>query len=438
MCALTKSSFPPSLLVRSFCKSPSSRSLPAFDTLGLSTGALCRMLLYISAVLRLQNGGCFKKKKGVVLILYKQSGDLKRHKVTGFHLQVHRAFHRAPIPGTTSRQCGHTPASGEPQEPNTEKKNREKFNASPTLFLRSRTEVILMMNKCLKMYLLPQASHRRLSWYRWAQGLLCRGQSLLGQCVPVSLAGCSLASGPCQKQDKEMFTLNASGHRFTDVHQGELWHHSLPVHYVQRVEVAKCTCNFSSVEPGSGLQEDSLSLEMVEQLEQKKANICQHLFQTRLYILSSFCRTVAYLSTVDVVQHKVQLVSSLEGVVQPHQEGMLDVLHQHTALSHDMLLLEERRWIITCRFHCISHYQPRENRQRRGPTSFFFRMIFFCNTLTAQYLVVSLCRASKTCLPSNICISNVVAEMTYMCGGEQLHKRLHARTDSPFQSCLFQ
>lgn len=159
-----------------------------------------------------------KKKKGVVLILYKQSGDLKRHKVTGFHLQVHRAFHRAPIPGTTSRQCGHTPASGEPQEPNTEKKNREKFNASPTLFLRSRTEVILMMNKCLKMYLLPQASHRRLSWYRWAQGLLCRGQSLLGQCVPVSLAGCSLASGPCQKQDKEMFTLNASGHRFTDVH----------------------------------------------------------------------------------------------------------------------------------------------------------------------------------------------------------------------------
>lgn len=160
----------------------------------------------------------FQKKEGVVLILYKQSGDLKRHKVTGFHLQVHRAFHRAPIPGTTSRQCGHTPASGEPQEPNTEKKNREKFNASLTLFLRSRTEVILMMNKCLKMYLLPQASHRRLSWYRWPQGLLCRGQSLLGQCGPVSLTGCSLASGPCQKQDKEMFTLNASGHRFTDVH----------------------------------------------------------------------------------------------------------------------------------------------------------------------------------------------------------------------------
>lgn len=53
LCALTKSSFTPSLLVRSFCRSPSNSSLPAFDTLGLSTGALCRMLLYISAVLRL-------------------------------------------------------------------------------------------------------------------------------------------------------------------------------------------------------------------------------------------------------------------------------------------------------------------------------------------------------------------------------------------------
>lgn len=50
---LTKSSFTPTLLVRSFCKSPSSSSLPAFETLGLSTGALCKMLLYISAVLRL-------------------------------------------------------------------------------------------------------------------------------------------------------------------------------------------------------------------------------------------------------------------------------------------------------------------------------------------------------------------------------------------------
>lgn len=53
LCKPTKSSLTPSLLVRSFCRSPSSSSLPAFDTLGLSTGDLCRMLLYISAVLRL-------------------------------------------------------------------------------------------------------------------------------------------------------------------------------------------------------------------------------------------------------------------------------------------------------------------------------------------------------------------------------------------------
>lgn len=74
-----------------------------------------------------------KKKKGVVLILYKQSGDLKRHKVTSFHLQVHRAFHRAPIPDTTSRQCGHTPASGEPQEPNTERKTERKVQCKSNI-----------------------------------------------------------------------------------------------------------------------------------------------------------------------------------------------------------------------------------------------------------------------------------------------------------------
>lgn len=50
---LTKSSFAPSLLVRSFCRRPSSSSLPALDTLGFIAGALCRMLLYISAVFRL-------------------------------------------------------------------------------------------------------------------------------------------------------------------------------------------------------------------------------------------------------------------------------------------------------------------------------------------------------------------------------------------------
>lgn len=52
------------------------------------------------------------------------------------------------------------------------------------------------------------------------------------------------------------------------------------------------------------------------------------------------CESGTHLSTVDIVQNKVQLVCSLEGVVQPHQEGVLDVLHQHAALSHDVLLLK--------------------------------------------------------------------------------------------------
>lgn len=48
---------------------------------------------------------------------------------------------------------------------------------------------------------------------------------------------------------------------------------------MQGVEVAKCTRDFSSVKPGSGLKEDPLSLEVVEQLERenKKASFNVHL-----------------------------------------------------------------------------------------------------------------------------------------------------------------
>lgn len=132
------------------------------------------------------------------------------------------------------------------------------------------------------------------------------------------------------------------------VHQGAVQDRSSPVHNVQGVEVAKCTCNFGSVESGPGLQEDPLSLEMVEELERKQTNVGQHQHMTtwtvrpqgRLCTISGCCRIWAYLSTINIVQDEVQLVGGLEGVVQPHQEGMLDVLHQHTALSHDVLLLE--------------------------------------------------------------------------------------------------
>lgn len=50
---------------------------------------------------------------------------------------------------------------------------------------------------------------------------------------------------------------------------------------------------------------------------------------------------VEQLSSIHVVEDKVEFVSSLEGKVQPHQERMFDILHQDTSLRHDMLLLDE-------------------------------------------------------------------------------------------------
>ena len=130
---------------------------------------------------------------------------------------------------------------------------------------------------------------------------------------------------------------------------------------MQGVEVAQRTRNFSRVKPGSGLQEDPLPLEMVEQLEGKQ-NICQCELQTPGSAdLVHFVWVAAHLSTVDVVQHKVEFVIRLEGVVQSHQEGVFDVLHQHAALGHDMLLLRGRggiRYIILC-IHLI-------NREHKG------------------------------------------------------------------------
>lgn len=61
------------------------------------------------------------------------------------------------------------------------------------------------------------------------------------------------------------------------VHKGALQDQSSPVHDVQGVEVTKGTGYFSSVEPGSGLQEDPLPLEMIEELERRKK---QHVTDT--------------------------------------------------------------------------------------------------------------------------------------------------------------
>lgn len=61
------------------------------------------------------------------------------------------------------------------------------------------------------------------------------------------------------------------------VHKRALPDQSSPVHDVKGVEVTKGTGYFSSVEPGSGLQEDPLPLEMIEQLERRKK---QHVINT--------------------------------------------------------------------------------------------------------------------------------------------------------------
>lgn len=92
------------------------------------------------------------------------------------------------------------------------------------------------------------------------------------------------------------------------------------------------------------------------------------------------CRTATHLSAVHVVQNKVELVCGLEGVMKPHQEGMLDVLHEDAALGHDVLLLlkgRQHEWPL--RLYRIKKKLCEE----WILTSFFFRMIFFCSTFTA-------------------------------------------------------
>lgn len=122
-------------------------------------------------------------------------------------------------------------------------------------------------------------------------------------------------------------------------------HERAPVNDVQGMEVAKSTGDLSSIEACSGFQENPLSLEVVEQLgeeigEWRNVSILQ--MSTNIKSNRKYLKNL-YLATVDVVQHKVELVGGLEGVMKPHQERVLDVLQQDAALSHDMLLLERKK-----------------------------------------------------------------------------------------------
>lgn len=52
---------------------------------------------------------------------------------------------------------------------------------------------------------------------------------------------------------------------------------------------------------------------------------------------------LTYLSPVDIVKDKVKLLCSLEGVIEPNQEGMFEAFQEHIPLSHDVLLLIKKK-----------------------------------------------------------------------------------------------
>lgn len=61
-----------------------------------------------------------------------------------------------------------------------------------------------------------------------------------------------------------------------------------------------------------------------------------------IFFLSQYS-PVSYLSSVDIVEDKVELLWGLEGVVQVDQEGVLQALQQDIPLGHDILLLQGGR-----------------------------------------------------------------------------------------------
>lgn len=74
----------------------------------------------------------------------------------------------------------------------------------------------------------------------------------------------------------------------------------------------------------------------------------------------------AHLSPVDVVQDKVQLVSSLEREVKAHQEGVFHILQENIPLRHDMLFLEQGQLGFNGEFQLGTEI-PRSNYSMKVP-----------------------------------------------------------------------
>ena len=54
------------------------------------------------------------------------------------------------------------------------------------------------------------------------------------------------------------------------------------------------------------------------------------------------------LAAVDVIKDEIQFIDSLKAVMQPDEERVLEVLQQNVPLSHDVLLLQNKKKTVKC------------------------------------------------------------------------------------------
>lgn len=50
-----------------------------------------------------------------------------------------------------------------------------------------------------------------------------------------------------------------------------------------------------------------------------------------------------HLSSVYIVEHKVKLLRGLEGIMESHKKGVLDIFQEHIAFCHNVVLLSKSR-----------------------------------------------------------------------------------------------
>lgn len=141
----------------------------------------------------------------------------------------------------------------------------------------------------------PQEFHRTLWLCHLIQVPLCTDRNLSAQCGPDSPRGCSLALSLCEnwqvkvrphghnEQNRELSSPTSPLEGTACIH--------IPVNYVQWVEITESTSYLSSIKPCPGLQKHPLTLEVVEQLQEKnipRVNEFSHLFWAEAWHLSGY------------------------------------------------------------------------------------------------------------------------------------------------------